>query len=224
MSDRIHKTRGIVFRATKYRDTSLIVTIFTEQFGLQTYMVNSIRSSSPKSRIALFQPLTLLDMVVYHRDVEQIFRIKEYRCDYPFQTLMTNLNKSALAMFLGEVLNKAVKDQSHPEEIFNFIKDSLILLDQMDLGFENFHLIFLLKLSRLLGFGPQRVSEIVTDGFTGHQEVLEKLLHRDFDFKIKITSVERADLLKTLLEFYNQHVDHFGQVKSVQVLQEIFKN
>ena len=224
MSDRIHKTKGIVFRATKYRDTSIIVTIFTERFGLQTYIVNSIRNSSPKSRIALFQPLTLLDLVVYHRDVDQIFRIKEYRCDFPFQTLMTDMNKSAFVLFLSEVLNKSVKDQSHPEEIFDFIKDSLILLDQQSSGYENFHLIFLLKLSRLLGFGPQHAHEVVTDQSAEHQEILEKLIHKNFDFRMKISSIERAGLLKTLLEFYSQHIDHFGQLKSVPVLHEILKS
>src|SRR5882672_9146695 len=127
----LHKTRGIVFRFTKYGDSSIIVTIFTELFGLQTYIVNGVRSKSSKSKIALFQPLTLLDLVVYHRENANILRIKEVRCLYPYQTIHLDIRKSTIALFLSEILNRAVKDQSHAEEIGEFIINSLTALDQL---------------------------------------------------------------------------------------------
>ena len=113
----LYKTRGIVFRFTKYGETSIIVNIFTEMFGLQSYMVNSVRSKSSKNKIALYQPLTLLDLVVYHRENANILRIKELKCLYPYQTIHRDIRKSAIALFLNEILNKAVKDQSHADEI-----------------------------------------------------------------------------------------------------------
>lgn len=223
MSERLHKTRGIVFRFTKYRDTSIIATIFTEIFGLQTYIINGIRSSGKNSRIALFQPLTLLDMVVYHRDTAQIFRIKEYHCDYPYHTLLTDVNKSVLAMFLDEVLNKSVKDQSHPEEIFSFIRNSLIHLDQQQSGFENFHLIFLVKLSRLLGFGIQNGGDSTLQRISKEESLIDHLLKLDYTGRLNLNYDQRKDLLHSILQFYSSQIDHFGPVKSVQVLQEVLR-
>src|SRR6185369_7455791 len=109
----LHKTRGIVFRFTKYGDTSIIVTIFTELFGLQTYIVNGVRSKSAKSKIALFQPLTLLDLIVYYKENANIKRIKEIRCVHQYQTVQTDVRKSSIGMFLNEILNKTVKEENH---------------------------------------------------------------------------------------------------------------
>ena len=109
----LHKTRGVVFRFTKYGETSIIVTLFTELFGLQSYIVNGVRSKSGKNKIALFQPLTLLDLVVYHREHANLNRIKEVKCLYPFQSIPTDIKKSALAIFIIEVINKTVKEESH---------------------------------------------------------------------------------------------------------------
>src|SRR3954469_12504744 len=111
----LHKTRGVVFRFTKYGETSIIVNIFTELFGLQSYIVNGVRSKSAKNKIALFQPLTLLDLVVYHRENANILRIKEVKCLRAYQDLTSDIKKSSIAMFINEILNKAVKDQSHAE-------------------------------------------------------------------------------------------------------------
>src|SRR4051812_1798980 len=154
----LHKTRGIVFRFTKFRETSIIVTIFTEVFGLQSYIVNGIRSKTAKNKIALYQPLTLLDLVVYHRKNANIERIKEVHCFHPYVSVTSDVKKSSIALFLIELLNKVVKDESHAKELFDFITKSLITLDLMTDEFENFHLIFLLRLSRYLGFGVQNLN------------------------------------------------------------------
>src|SRR5690606_32821017 len=123
----LHKTRGIVFRFTRYGETSIIVNVFTETFGLQTYIVNGVRSKSSRNKIALYQPLTLLDLVVYHRPQANINRIREIKCLYAYRTLTTDVRKSAIAMFLNEVLNKVVKDESHAREIGNFLIESFII-------------------------------------------------------------------------------------------------
>src|SRR5688572_1874591 len=153
----IHKTRGIVFRFTKYGETSIIVTIFTEVFGLQSYIVNGIRSKTAKNKIALYQPLTLLNLVVYHRENANIERIKEISCFYPYQSLTADIKKSTMAIFITELVNKTIKDESHVQEMFSFLADSFINIDQLSSGYENSHLIFMIKLSRYLGFGAQHV-------------------------------------------------------------------
>ncbi|MEQ8425517.1 MAG: DNA repair protein RecO, partial [Cyclobacteriaceae bacterium] len=149
----LHKTKGIVFRFTPYGETSIIVNIFTEAFGLQSYIVNSVRSKTGKAKIAIYQPLTLLDLVVYHKENAGILRIKEATCAYPYQHLQSDSIKSCIGLFVCEVLNKTVKEQVHAAELCQFIYDSLVVLDRM-LRPENFHLRFLIKLTKYLGFGP----------------------------------------------------------------------
>lgn len=219
----LFKTRGIVFRFTKYGETSIIVNIFTEQFGLQGYIVNGVRSKTSKNKIALFQPLTLLDLVVYHKENADVMRIKEIRCLHPYQTIHQDIRKSAIAMFLNEVVNKAVKEQSQAEEICSFMIDSFIALDQVSSP-ENFHLIFLLKLSRYLGFGPQSNDEVLDGWLLDHEEeaLLKKLLTANYDQVISISYSSRRNVLDALLRFYATHTENFGEIKSVQVLKEMF--
>src|SRR5688572_33382273 len=125
----LHKTRGVVFRFTKYGETSIIVTLFTELFGLQSYIVNGVRSKSGKNKIALFQPLTLLELIVYHREHANINRIKEIKCLHPYQSIPFDIKKSSLMMFINEVINKAVKEESHASDLCNFLIQSFITLD-----------------------------------------------------------------------------------------------
>lgn len=219
----LHKTRGIVFRLTRFGETSIIVNVFTEQFGLQSYLVNGVRSSG-KSKMALFQPLTLLDLVVYHKENANILRIKEVKCYHPYQHLSQEVRKSAIAMFINEVLNKCVKEQSHASELHDFIAHSLMVLDGHAHP-ENFHLHFLIGLSRHLGFGPHQTGEILG----GHwlQEAEENLLRQllsaqDHDYLV-ISYEHRQVLLTALLRFYAQHIDNFGEMKSLPILREILQ-
>jgi DNA repair protein RecO (recombination protein O) len=221
----LHKTRGIVFRLTKYGDASIIVTIFTELFGLQTYIVNGVRSKSAKNKIALYQPLTLLDLVVYYKENAAIKRIKEVKCLYPYQTLQQDIHKSAMVMFINEVLNKAVKEENHAQELFEFLLHALILLDQQQRGFENFHLILLLKLSRFLGFGAHTIDALAGRTFVNQEEegLLKKLIMADFETGLMLTTHQRRRVLDVVLQFYAQHIDSFGEVRSVQVLREVMR-
>jgi len=220
----LHKTKGVVFRFTKYGETSIIVNIFTELFGLQSYIVNGVRSSSKRSKIALFQPLTLLDLVVYHKENANILRIKEVKCYFPYQTLTHEIRKSAIAMFINELLNKAVKEQSHTTEIYDFIANSLMVLDNQEKP-ENFHLLFLLGLSKHLGFGPNLTEEVMGGHWMNSEDeaVLKTLLVADYATPITITYNQRQILLTSLLRFYSNHVDNLTEMKSLPVLKEILQ-
>ncbi|WP_276367743.1 DNA repair protein RecO [Chryseolinea sp. H1M3-3] len=219
----LHKTTGVVFRFTKYGETSIIVTLFTEMFGLRSYIVNGVRSKSAKSKIALFQPLTLLDLVVYHREHANINRIKEVKCLYPYRTISTDIKKSALMMFIAEVINKTIKDESHAQELCQFLIRSFITLDEMSEQTENFHLRFLLRLSRFLGFGVYNVNELLGTRMTSVdiEQILEKLLKSDYTETVLIHNNQRREILELLLKFYADHMDNLGEMKSIQVLREI---
>jgi len=219
----LHKTRGIVFRFTKYGETSIIVNIFTELFGLQGYIVNGVRSKSSKSRMALFQPLTPLEMVVYHRANANLNRIKEIKCLQPLHAIQTDVKKSAISIFINEVLNKTVREESHVQDVFDFLFHAVCTLDEMNDGYENFHLIFMLKLSRYLGFGAQNINEVLgvrmTDNETG--SLLKKLISAGYYEPVNISNDQRRILLELILKFYSDHIDTFGEMRSVQILKEV---
>lgn len=219
----ISKTRGIVFRFTKFRETSIIVTILTEAFGLQHYIVNGVRAKSPKSRIALYQPLTLLDMVVYHRENTNIERIREARCFHPYQTLATDAKKSTIAIFITELLNKSIRHESHADVLFAFLSESLVAIDKTTTAFENAHLIFMIQLSRHLGFGPQFTNEIlggrVADPET--EQALTLLLRAAYGHPLPISNIQRRIILDLLVKFYADHIENLGDFKSIPVLRDL---
>lgn len=219
----LYKTRGIVFRFTKYGDTSIIVNIFTHLFGLQSYIVNGVRSKSSRT-ISLYQPLTLLDLVVYHRENANLLRIKEVKCLHAYQTIHTDIRKTTIALFLNEMVNKAVKDQSNAESIFDFLMRSFISLDQLEV-IENFHLLFLIKLSRHLGFGPHASHEVL-DGFRISEvedRAMGALLTAEYGDAISMAHDTRKNILELLLTFYQKHIENLGEIRSVSVLKEILR-
>lgn len=218
----LYKTTGIVFRFTEYGETSIIVNIFTRLFGLQSYIVNGVRTKSAKHTISLYQPLTLLDLVVYHRETANIMRIKEVRCLHAYQNIHLDIRKSTIALFLNEILNKAVKDQSNADSISDFLVRSFVALDQLQ-GIENFHLVFLIKLSRHLGFGPQITQEVL-EGFSvsqAEEQALDFFLSAEYEQHIPLPHAVRKGLLEILLNFYRRHLENLGEVRSVEVLKEI---
>lgn len=219
----LHKTRGIVFRFVKYGETSIIVSIFTELFGLQSYIVNGIRSKSGKNRIALYQPLTLLDLVVYHRENANINRISEVKCLYPYQTIPTTINKATIAMFIAEVLNKTVKEESHAQELSDFLIRSLISFDQMEGKTANFHLLFLLRLARLLGFGAQHIHDVLGTRTTSeeNERLLSQLLSAEYFDQIEMQNSSRREILDLIIKFFSDHIENLGEIKSIQVLREV---
>jgi DNA repair protein RecO (recombination protein O) len=218
----LHKTRGVVFRFIKYGESSIIVNIFTEAFGLQSYIVNGIRSKTAKNRIALYQPLTLLDLVVYHRENANINRIKEVKCLYPYQSIHLDIKKSGVALFINEIINKTIKEESHAEELCDFMVKSFVTLDQLENQVENFHLRFLLKLSRHLGFGAYNTNEILGARLTdvSTEKLLVNLIESEYNDALTITNPQRRELLDILLRFYGDHIA-FGEIRSVHVLRDV---
>jgi len=218
----LHKTQGVVFRFTKYGETSIIVNIFTALFGVQSYIVNGVRSKSAKTKIALYQPLTLLDLVVYYKENANLNRIKELKCLHPYQTVTSDVRKSSIAMFIAEILNKTVKEETHAQELCDFIITSMIILDTQEKT-ENFHLIFLLKLSRFLGFGPQFANEVLGVRITDDaiEKIIDQLLRADYTDHIMMSIAQRREILELLVKFYADHIETIGELKSLAVLREI---
>jgi len=230
----LHKTRGIALSYIRYRESSIIVKIYTELFGIQSYIVNGVRSSSAKTnRIALFQPLTLLDLVVYHKGKnDTVHRISEMKCYNPFDTLPYNVTKSSLALFVTEILGKTLKEEEANEPLFHFIEHSVIYLDQAESGFENFHIQFLLHLASFLGFGIENLHDLEREIKSHHfpqmadkieLSATEQLLLNGYGVQVQLGRTRRVSILEKVLFFYKIHIEGLGEIRSLEVLKEVLR-
>ncbi|RCR71371.1 DNA repair protein RecO [Larkinella punicea] len=227
----LHKTRGIVLSYFRYRETSIIVRIYTEEFGLHSYLVNGVRSAKSKTnRIAFFQPLTLLDMVVYYKPGKDLHRLSEVKVNFPFQHIPFDIAKSSMALFVSEMLTKTLKEEASNQALYYFLVDSILYLEEAEADYENFHLSFLLKLASFLGFGPASAREF--EGQLQEQKypflpddaaekALNHFLRQPLATPIKISRSTRAELLDALVAFYQIHIDGLGEIKSLSVLREV---
>ncbi len=158
MSASIFKTKGIVLRTVNYGETSLIVSVFTERFGMQSYLVNSVRTSSKKGKggANLFQPAALLDMVVYHQERKSLQRIKEFHWNRQHEGIFSDITKNAVALFMVELLTKCLRQPEENTPLFAFTEDALMALDHATpLVLANLPLFFSLHLTYFLGVLPR---------------------------------------------------------------------
>ena len=226
----LHKTHGIVFRYVKYGETSIIATLYTQLFGITTFIVNGVRSSRSKGKIALFQPLSLVDLVIYHKESRNINRISEIKSLDPLNDLRTNIIKSSIALFIIEVLNKCIKEEEPNEALFDFLTNSIIRLNEAQSNYENFHLTFLLKLTKYLGFAPQNSTDFFVDiqslsrtTTSEHQNLIEEIINHDFGYILKMDFKTRSALLEDIILFYKVHMD-LPELKSVKILHTLLKD
>lgn len=239
----LQKTRGIVFKTTHYSESSVIVQVFTEKLGLQSYLINGVKKPKAKISLNMLQPLHLLDMVVYHKANSNIQRVAELRQMPVFQSIPYDIVKSSLTIFLNEVIYKSIKQESKDELLFDFLFHAIELLDRMEKGMANFHLYFLMRLTRFLGFFPETNGysdssyfDLKNAEFTQllppHSFVVNPpqiklwyvLMESNFEEleHLQMLPADRKMLLESLLDYYRLHVDHFGEIKSQAVLAEIF--
>lgn len=219
----LEKTTGIVFKNFKYSDTSIIVKVFTLDFGTQTYIVNGVRNQGKKAKnkIALFQPLTLLDMVVYYKEGKDINRIAEVRCKAPFQQIPFDIKKAAIAMFIAEILYKTVREEKEVQELFHFIYHSIEMLDHLSSGYESFHLQFLLKLAKYLGFAVESSVEHFPEVDEEKLKTLNDLIFNSYEKAPAMANSMRRILLDYIIDYYKVHIDSVKEINSLKILQEV---
>ncbi len=236
----IYRTRGIVFRTIKYAESSVITKIYTERFGMQSYIVNGVRSSKSRTKASLLQVLSLLEMEVYHHEHRNIHRIKEMQPFYVFSSLLFDPLKSSVALFMIEMLNKCIHEEEANAGMFLFISEKIQSLDRMKNIRSDFLLRFLLELSDLLGFHPNgeySVSKSYFDlkegNFTNengiHPHVIQPPVSEHLSLLVKnnlveISSDARSALLNSLLVYYQLHVPNFTMPRSLIVLNEVFRS
>ncbi|MFC3812337.1 DNA repair protein RecO [Lacihabitans lacunae] len=226
----LHKTSGIVISYILYRETSIIVKVYTEKFGIQTYIENGVRSSKGKNKIALFQPLTILDLVVYHDPKKDINRLSEIKCPNPLLSIPYNIKKSSIALFINEILSKSLKEHAENIEMYNFLITSIDSLDKKETQFENFHLVFLLHFAFYIGFGAESATEIKNQLYEFalqipidkvHESSINLLLKSNYEDFLPLKREHRSQVLDILIGFYQIHIEGFGEIKSVSVLKTV---
>jgi DNA repair protein RecO (recombination protein O) len=227
----LYKTRGIVLNYLKYKDTSIIVKVFTEEFGLQSYILNGIRNHNAKTKIALFQPLTLLELVVYHKEKQEIHRINEAKCAFIYQSIPYEIKKIAMSAFIVEVFQKCVQPGDKNQSMYTYFHDFLLELDHTIIHFEDFHVYFMFSLSKYLGFEPANHVDFMEQIKKSQPRFslvlqqpeitssIEKILSKET--KVPFETSIRRTLIDIWLAFYQIHHDNFGELKSLSVLREI---
>jgi DNA repair protein RecO (recombination protein O) len=236
-------TEGIVLSYRKFGENSLIITIYTKNAGRQSYILNASKSGKKRSGKGSLQPLYLVELVAYYKESREIQRIKEIKNDPVYQNIPFDIIRSSQALFIAEILNKTLREQESSPTLFDFIKNSLIYLDLTENSLPNFHLYFLFRLTEYLGFLPD-TKKICEDGWFDLQKGTVELLKpvhpyfldkeatklfcnlaglklRDID-NLKVSRTMRNYLTIKLLDYYQLHFEHLGEIKSLKILQEVF--
>jgi len=235
------KINAIVLSKLKYRDTDLIVKCYTKQRGIVSYLIRgALRSQKGSSKAVYFQPLSLVLIEEDFRASKSLQSIKEVKLDYLYKTLHTDILKSSIIMFLSEVLSSVLKEEEQNIPLYNYIENTLKWLD-FESQFSNFHLLFLLDLTKYLGFYPDDLNktdeyfnlsnglfESKKDEFYSingeNLSILKLLLGIDFDGvnAIKLNSKQRQSFLNMLLFYFELHLGDFKKPKSLQVFNQVF--
>ena len=237
----IISTKAIVIHTIKFGDTSLIVKLYTQTEGVKSYLIKGAFSNKSKFKVAYFQPLTLLDIEANHNNKGTLNSLKEVRVLYHYQTIPTNIIKQTILIFLAEVLNSSLVEEGNHETLFDFLNTSLTWLDTHDKT-SNFHLLFLLNLSKYLGFYPEtklnganyfdlsegKLSNNITASeaiSNADLKLFKSILGTNFDSieQLKLNSQLRQQLLTIMIQYYELHISGFKKPKSLPILKSIFE-
>lgn len=240
----LQKTVGIVLHSLKYNDTSNIIDIYTEHMGRAAFIVSVPRSRKAAVKTVLFQPLSIVEFEADFRPNATIYKIKEAKSFYPFTSLPYDPFKSAIALFLAEFLYRAIREETENRPLFAYLQHSIVWLDTSSEGYANFHLVFLMRLSRFLGLypnlddysrgdyfdllnacftplRPQIHSSYINPDEAGRLSQLMRMNYETMHL-FGMNRTERARCLTIINDYYRLHLPDFPVLKSLAVLQELF--
>lgn len=238
------KTQAIVLHSLKYGETRLIVDMFTRQFGRLSFIVSMPKTAKSKMKKQFFQPLSLLEIETDVRPKMQLQKLSDVRLASPFASIPFHPHKLSMALFLAEFLYYALRSEQRNELLYDYVESSILWLDGQEDRFANFHLVFLMRLSRFLGFYPNLDHYQTGDYFDLRESEFLSAppLHRDFLYPeeadkvqlmmrmdyptmhlFRMSHQERNRLLEVTLIYYRLHLPDFPEMKSISVLQELYQ-
>lgn len=236
----IQATKGVVLSKTNYSESSLVVQVYSEQFGRIALLVPGVKRRKSRTRIALFEPLSIIEFTVTAKQNTSLFRPNNVKLYEPFLGIQSDIVKQSLALFISEILTKVLREK-HPEpEMFLFIQHALELLNVTQKGVANFHLVFLMQLTRYLGFYPRLNDGAYFDFLEGSfgdsypnagaflsgqdRDEFYQLAVLRFDNMqdFVIHSSQRKRILDHCLKYYKTHISHMGEINSHHILEAVF--
>jgi DNA repair protein RecO (recombination protein O) len=239
----IEKTGAIILHQLKYTDSGIIVQAYTRKFGRLSLLIKGMRNKKTGRHNVHFQPLSVLDLVIYFKESREIQMLKEFSISYSAADIQNNIKKSCIAIFLGEVLTSVLKEESPHEELFDYINDSIIYFDECRDRFLNFHIAFLTGLDSFLGFEPgkkESQENAFFDMMNGKfvqlppvhgnyasadiSDILSEFFATSWDCmdNINLTGSRRNEVLETLLRYYSLHLPGLKKINSLEILKEVF--
>jgi DNA repair protein RecO (recombination protein O) len=239
----IEKTRGIILNQIKYTDSGIIARLYTRKFGRQSFLIRGMRSRKSGKHNILFQPMYILDLEISYKESREMNVLKEFSVSYSPYDIYSDIKKSCVAIFLGEVLTSVLREESSHEEMFDYIAKSIIYFDRCREGYANFHIAFLAGLSSFLGFEPG-TRENENDSFFDMSNgifvpvppvhgnyanpdvsnILAQIFLASYDNigNILLKGAMRNEVLDTLLKYYSLHLTGLKKINSLEVLKEVF--
>ena len=239
----LSKTHGIVLQTIKHSDSGVISHIFTEEYGLQSFIIKGVHSKKSNTRRAYFQPLQILNLEIYYKASRNLQSLKEVSTDVSLSRIPYEFDRNSIAFFLGEVLRKTLNEDEPNQPLYDFVRDCILILDSEE-NIANFHIGFMIGLAKFLGISPSRefsetncYFDMQNGVYTGspplHGYYLEKnlseLLNRFSSSSIRecnnipLTGLARSSFLDNILTYYGMHLNGLNKIKSLGVLKEMFK-
>jgi DNA repair protein RecO (recombination protein O) len=236
------KTRGIIFRSTKYGESSLILEVYTEERGIRKYIVSGVRKARSATPASKLQLMNLVDVVAYERPGKELTRLKEVRPAHIYTRIPFEVERGTLGLFMLDVARNSIRESEENPALFHFLFDSFVFLDTTTGPIANVHLHFLLELTAHLGFLPSgsfgedtplfdlREGQFI-GLFPGHTDYLNearaelmfRLLHAERDELVdfRVSREERAGLLTDLLGYYRYHIEGMREINSLSILRSV---
>jgi DNA repair protein RecO (recombination protein O) len=239
------KTRAIVLKTIKYSETSLVVKVYTEHHGLRSFLVKSVRKKHAKNSPNLFQTLSLLEIVFIDKEGSGLIIPKDIVSWQHFSSIPFDVCKSSVVLFMNELIYRSVHEEEANPDFFQFLLQSLLFIDTTPNRVSNAHLVFALHLTRFLGFfplgnfSPSHPFFLLREGvfskylqekdFSLNQEesmLLDLLIHKDIEscHEIEISISVRKRMLEIIILYYQLHLIGFGEIKSLEVLNQVFNS
>lgn len=239
----IEKTRGVVLHQLKYTDSGIVAQLYTRKFGRQSFLIKGLRNKNKGRQIVFFQPMFILDLVFYYKESRGMQIIKEYSVAYTPSDIHTNIKKTSVALFLGEVLTSVLREESPNENLFDFIEESVKYFDSSKEGFANFHIAFLASLCSFLGFEPglrpgqngfyfdmeNGIFTLLPPAHSNYANaeisgILARIFSTSFENvkDITLTGSTRNEVLDVLVRYYSLHLPGIRKIRSLEVLKEVF--
>lgn len=237
------KTQALVLRMVRFGDNKCIVDLLTDELGRVDVSVTVSNSPKARFRRSMFQPLNILAVEVEYRQNRSLQTLKSVTIAVPYSSVNTDVSKMCLTMFLSEFLYNVTKNEQQNPLLFNYIKNSMEWLDAKTTSIANFHLVFIMRLAKFIGFSPNVDDyfdgccfDLRNGSFSGelplHGDVIMPedarrivtLLRMNYEnmHLFAMSRTERNRFLDVLLKFYSIHVPNFPELKSLEVLRSLY--